>query len=156
MSHVDSRLLHVAFTFLVKSVSNESAFFVHRAHPYRAFLRNHTRTKFTVTTAPTAPADTTASTPSGRSSILVFEPIEQSTYSLNYRAATTFLWSCQLVPGTTEQSIIGNLYQPNIQAVLSQSIPLHLKTSSKTTYLPVLNPGLQISQHIYTDCLNYE
>ena len=33
--------------FLTKRMSNKSAFFVQRAHPYRAFLRNHTRTNLT-------------------------------------------------------------------------------------------------------------
>ena len=37
----------VTLTFLTKSVSNESTFFVQRAHSYRAFLRNHIRTNFT-------------------------------------------------------------------------------------------------------------
>ena len=34
--------------FLTTNVCNESAFFVQRAHPYRAFLRNHIRTNFRV------------------------------------------------------------------------------------------------------------
>ena len=38
----------IALTFLTKNVSNESAFFVHRAHPYRAFLRIHIRINFRV------------------------------------------------------------------------------------------------------------
>ena len=47
VGHNQSASRIVTLTFLTKSVSNESAFFVHRAHPYRTFLRNHTRTKFT-------------------------------------------------------------------------------------------------------------
>ena len=44
----------IALTFLIKSVSNESAFVVQRAHPYRAFLRNHIRTNFKVPRVPIA------------------------------------------------------------------------------------------------------
>ena len=141
MNHVDRRLLPpifilnighnqsasriVALTFLTENVSNESAFFVQRAHLYQAFLRNHTRTKFT---APTELLRSSygsygsygAPTASGSSPILVLEPTEQSTDALNYRAVPIFLLSCQLVLITTEQSIIGSLYQLNIQAVLSQ------------------------------------
>ena len=62
----------------------------------------------------------TASTPLRGSTILVLEPMEQSTYSLNYRAVTTSFYSCQLALGTTEQSVIGSLYQLNLQAILSQ------------------------------------
>ena len=63
VGHNQSASRIIAFTFLTENVSNESAFFVQRAHPYRAFLhkyiraegqlnrtailRNHTRTKFT-------------------------------------------------------------------------------------------------------------
>ena len=55
-NHVGKRLLPpiflpsriIALTFLTKNVSNKSAFFVQRAHPYRAFLRNHIRTNFRV------------------------------------------------------------------------------------------------------------
>ena len=43
----------IALTFLTKNVSNESAFFVQREHPYRAFLRTHTRTNIRVSLAPT-------------------------------------------------------------------------------------------------------
>ena len=124
VGHNQSASRIIAFTFLTENVSNESAFFVQRAHPYRAFLhkyiraegqlngtailRNHTRTKFT------------ASATTGGSTILVLEPMEQSTYSLNYRAVTTSFYSCQLALGTTEQPVIGSLYQLNIQAILSQ------------------------------------
>ena len=52
----------IALTFLTKNVSNESAFFVQRAHPYRAFLRIHIRIKLqsfpsslTVTRVPAFP-----------------------------------------------------------------------------------------------------
>ena len=52
----------IALTFLTKNVSNESAFFVQRAHPYRAFLRIHIRiklqsfpTSLTVTRVPAFP-----------------------------------------------------------------------------------------------------
>ena len=52
----------IALTFLTKNVSNESAFFVQKAYPYRAFLRNHIRTNFrvfpmalTVSRSPTTP-----------------------------------------------------------------------------------------------------
>ena len=89
----------IARSSLTKNMSNESAFFVHRAHPYRAFLRNHIRTNFrvhpaltghtvptfptaltvpTVPTVPTAPTSSTASTPSGRSTLLVLISNEQS------------------------------------------------------------------------------
>ena len=34
----------LVLTFITKSVNNESASFVQKAHPYRAFLRNHIRT----------------------------------------------------------------------------------------------------------------
>ena len=123
-------------------MNNESAFFVQRAHPYRAFLRNYIGTNITVPTATTVPTASTASTPlggstlvvlitkgqsfhhtrlvletieqsicshrhraitstanapiastasatTGGSTILVLEPIEQPTYSLNYRVFTT-------------------------------------------------------------------
>ena len=85
MNHVGSRLLApiflpnighnqsasriIALTFLTKNVSNESAFFVQRAYPYRTFLRNHIRTNFrlpiplTVPTDPRAP--TTLTVPTG-------------------------------------------------------------------------------------------
>ena len=46
-SHNQSASRIVTFTFLTKSVSNESAFLVQRAHPYRVFPHNHTRTKLT-------------------------------------------------------------------------------------------------------------
>ena len=60
----------------------------------------------------------------------------------------------RFVLGTTEQSIIGSLYQQNNQVVISQfQYSQRLKTSSKTTYLPVPNLGLQISQHLYPDSL---
>ena len=71
----------IALIFLTKNVSNKSAFFVQRAHPYRAFLRNHIRKNFTVltvTTAPMAATSTTASTLSGRSTLLVLITNEQS------------------------------------------------------------------------------
>ena len=96
IGHNQSTSRIVTLTFLTKSVSNESAFFVQRTHPYGAFLHNYIRTKFTAPTAPTAPNASTASiasTPSGGPTILVLEPIEQSTYSLNYRAVTTSLSS---------------------------------------------------------------
>ena len=38
----------IALTFLSRNVSNESAFFVQRAHPYRAFFRTHIRTNFRI------------------------------------------------------------------------------------------------------------
>ena len=189
MSHVDRRLFPpifisnvghnqsvsriVTLTFPTKSMNDESAFLVQRAHPYRAFLRNHIRTKSTASattggstqllhpsrlaliTTEQSPhlycfncfcenrrVDSTFTslqtfshhyravtssvllllllTPSRGSTILVLEPIEQSIYSLNYRAVTISLQSCQFILGTTEQSIIGSLYQLNIQAVLAQ------------------------------------
>ena len=99
IGHNQSASRIIALTFLTKSVSNESAFFVQRAHPYRAFLRNHIRTNFrvptaftvptaltvhtaltghTVPTAPTAPTSSTASTPSGGSTLPVLITKEQS------------------------------------------------------------------------------
>ena len=41
IGHNQSASRFIALTFLTKNVSNESAFFVQRAHPHRAFLRNH-------------------------------------------------------------------------------------------------------------------
>ena len=87
----------IALTFLTKNVSNKSAFFVQRAHPYRAFLRNYIGTNITVPTA------STASTPLGGSTLvvlitkgqsfhhtrLVLETIEQSTCSHRHRAITS-------------------------------------------------------------------
>ena len=55
IGHNQSASRIIALTFLIKNVSNESAFFVQRAHPYRAFLRNRTRTIFRVPTALTVP-----------------------------------------------------------------------------------------------------
>ena len=109
MSHIGRRLLPPIFipnvghnqstsrivnlTFLTKSVSNKSAFFVQRAHSYRAFLRNHIRT------------NCTPSTTSGLStqllllhqeSQLVLWTTEQSfhlqTCSHTYRAVTSSLY----------------------------------------------------------------
>ena len=45
----------IALTFLTKNVSNESAFFVQRAHTYRAFLRTHIRINFRVPSSFTVP-----------------------------------------------------------------------------------------------------
>ena len=81
IGHNQSASRIIALTFLTKNVSNESAFFVQRAHPYRVFLRNRIRTNFTVLTVPTAPiatTSTTASTPSGGSTLLVLITNEQS------------------------------------------------------------------------------
>ena len=55
IGHSQSASRIIALTFLTKNVSNESAFFVQRAHPYRVFLRNRTRTIFRVPTALTVP-----------------------------------------------------------------------------------------------------
>ena len=65
IGHNQSASRIIALTFLTKNVSNESAFFVQRAHPYRAFLRNHIRTNFRVPialTVPTGPRVPTALT----------------------------------------------------------------------------------------------
>ena len=51
--HNQSASRIIALTFLTKNVSNESAFFVQRAHPYRPFLRTHIRTNIKVSLAPT-------------------------------------------------------------------------------------------------------
>ena len=51
IGHNQSASRIIALTFLIKNVSNESAFFVQRAHPYRVFLRNRTRTIFRDPTA---------------------------------------------------------------------------------------------------------
>ena len=85
IDHNQSASRIIALTFLTKNMSNESAFFVQRAHPYRAFLRNHIRTNFrvpttltvpavpsaltvsTVPVVPTVPTAPTCSTPSGGS-----------------------------------------------------------------------------------------
>ena len=45
----------IAPTLLTKNVSNESAFFVQRAHPYQAFLRIHIRISFRVWSSLTVP-----------------------------------------------------------------------------------------------------
>ena len=42
-------------TFITKSMNNESASFVQKGHPYRAFLRNHISKNFRVPTALTVP-----------------------------------------------------------------------------------------------------
>ena len=100
--HNQSASRIIAFTFLTKNVSNESAFLVQMTHPYRAFLRNHIRTNLKVPTVPTAltvpraltapiapiapiatiatiaTTATTASTPSRWSTLLVLIINEQS------------------------------------------------------------------------------
>ena len=58
--HNQSASLIIALTFLTKNVSNESAFLVQIAHPYQAFLRNHSRTNFRVPSALTMPRSPTA------------------------------------------------------------------------------------------------
>ena len=45
----------IVLTFLTKNVSNESAFFVQRAHPYQAFLRTDIRINFRVRSSLTVP-----------------------------------------------------------------------------------------------------
>ena len=69
IGHNQSASRIIALTFLTKNVSNESAFFVQRAHPYRAFLRNYIRTNFKVPiplTEPTGPrVPTTLLVPTG-------------------------------------------------------------------------------------------
>ena len=55
IGHNQSASRIIALTFLTKNVSNESAFFVQTAHPYRAFLRTHIRINFRVPTALTVP-----------------------------------------------------------------------------------------------------
>ena len=55
IGHNQSASRIIALTFLTKNVSNESAFFVQRVHPYRAFLRTHIRTNFRVSSALTIP-----------------------------------------------------------------------------------------------------
>ena len=113
MNHVDRRLLPpifilnighnqsasriVALTFLTENVSNESAFFVQRAHLYQAFLRNHTRTKFTAPTellrssygAPTAPTAPTGLLRHQEAHLYLFSNLQNS----------------QLMLSTTEQSL---------------------------------------------------
>ena len=65
IGHNQSASRIIALTFLTENVSNESAFFVQRAHPYRAFLRTHIRINFrvrsslTVTRVPTVPSTLT-------------------------------------------------------------------------------------------------
>ena len=53
--HNQSTSRIVALTFLTENVSNESAFFVQRALPYRAFLRTHIRINFRVRLSLTVP-----------------------------------------------------------------------------------------------------
>ena len=61
IGHNQSASRIIALTFPTKNVSNESAFFVQRVYPYRAFLRKHIRTNFkvpialTVSTGPRVP-----------------------------------------------------------------------------------------------------
>ena len=55
IGHNQSASRIIAFTFLTENVSNESAFFVQRAHPYRAFLRTHIRINFRVRSSLTVP-----------------------------------------------------------------------------------------------------
>ena len=113
MNHVDRRLLPpifilnighnqsasriVALTFLTENVSNESAFFVQRAHLYQAFLRNHTRTKFTVPTELL------------RSSYGSYGSYGAPTGLLRHQEAHLYLFSnlqnSQLMLSTTEQSL---------------------------------------------------
>ena len=55
IGHNQSASRIIAFTFLTENVSNKSAFFVQRAHPYRAFLRTHIRINFRVRSSLTVP-----------------------------------------------------------------------------------------------------
>ena len=55
IGHSQSASRIIALTFLTKNVSNKSAFFVQRAHPYRAFLRTHVRINFRVPSSLTVP-----------------------------------------------------------------------------------------------------
>ena len=55
IGHNQSASRIIALTFLTKNVSNDSAFFVQRAHPYRAFLRTHIRINFRVPSSLTVP-----------------------------------------------------------------------------------------------------
>ena len=55
IGHNQSASWIIALTFLTKNVSSESAFFVQRAHPYRAFLRTHIRINFRVSSSFTVP-----------------------------------------------------------------------------------------------------
>ena len=55
IGHNQSASRIIALTFLIKNVSNESAFFVQRAHPYRAFLRIHIRIDLRVRSSLTVP-----------------------------------------------------------------------------------------------------
>ena len=55
IGHNQSASRIIALTFLTKNVSNESAFFVQRAHPYRAFLRTHIGINFIVPSSLTVP-----------------------------------------------------------------------------------------------------
>ena len=55
IGHNQSASRIIALTFLTENVSNETAFFVQRAHPYRAFLRTHIRISFRVRSSLTVP-----------------------------------------------------------------------------------------------------
>ena len=55
IGHNQSASRIIALTFLTKNVSNESAFFVQRAHPYRVFLHTHIRINFRVPSSLTVP-----------------------------------------------------------------------------------------------------
>ena len=116
IGHNQSASRIIALSFLTKNMSKESAFFVQRAHPYRAFLRNHIRTTFrvhpaltghtvptiptaltvpTVPNAQTAPTSSTASTPSGRSTLLVLISNEQSKSKTSHSVESkSGLFSC--------------------------------------------------------------
>ena len=55
IGHNQSASRIIALTFLTKNVSNESAFFVQRAYPYRAFLLPSIRINFRVPSSLTVP-----------------------------------------------------------------------------------------------------
>ena len=55
IGHNQSASRIIALTFPTKNVSSDSAFFVQRAHPYRAFLRTHIRINFRVPSSLTVP-----------------------------------------------------------------------------------------------------
>ena len=161
VDHNESASRIVSLTFLTKSVSNEFAFFVQRAHPYRAFLRNHTRTKFT------ASATTRGSTQFLHPSRLALIITEQSHHlycsycsycfycfycfyairrvnSTGSHNQRTVNFNTLLVLGTTEKFIIGSLYQQNKE--------FYLKTLNSKTQ----NPQDFFEGHLSTRILSYQ
>ena len=133
--HNQSASRFVALTFLSKNVSNESVFFVQRALPYRAFFRNHIRTNFTVPTA------STASTPSGGSTLPVLISKEQSTSKLYSSLERQICLSSGVLSKfwylqTREFYLSSNTLNPQDFFKDHLSTCTQYRTSDQSTYLP--------------------